>query len=90
MNAESSTRTPSIANLPQISLPERISHVPYRPTSAPKAVMYSTLLSVVQYRALQGGWKEKKLSGYDKLSVLGDTRVNNCTVLIFNYLILFS
>ena len=37
---------------------------------------------VVQYRALQGGWKEKKLSGYDKLSGLGDTRVNNCTVLI--------
>ena len=44
---------------------------------------------VVQYRALQGGWKEKKLSGNDKLSGLGDTRVNNCTVLIFNYLILF-
>ena len=46
--------------------------------------------AVVQYRALKGGWKEKKLSGYDKLSGLGDTRVNNCTVLIFNYLILFS
>ena len=46
--------------------------------------------SVVQYRALQGGWKEKKLSGNDKLSGLGDTRVNNCTVVIFNYLILFS
>ena len=45
---------------------------------------------VVQYRDLQGGWKEKKLSGNDKLSGLGDTRVNNCTVLIFNYLILFS
>ena len=45
---------------------------------------------VVQYRALQGGWKKKKLSGNDKLSGLGDTRVNNCTVLIFNYLILFS
>ena len=45
---------------------------------------------VVQYRTLQGGWKEKKLSGNDKLSGLGDTRVNNCTVLIFNYLILFS
>ena len=47
---------------------------------------------VVQYRALQGGggWKNKKLSGNDKLSGLGDTRVNNCTVLIFNYLILFS
>ena len=45
---------------------------------------------VVQYRALQGGWKEKKLSGNDKLSGLGDTRVNNCTVVIFNYLILFS
>ena len=45
---------------------------------------------VVQYRALQGVWKEKKLSGYDKLSGLGDTRVNNCTVVIFNYLILFS
>ena len=41
--------------------------------------------SVVQYRALQGGWKEKKLSGYDKLSGTGDTRVNNCTVLIFNF-----
>ena len=46
--------------------------------------------AVVQYGALQGGWKEKKLSGYDKLSGLGDTRVNNCTVLIFNYFILFS
>ena len=45
---------------------------------------------VVQYRALQGGWKKKKLSENDKLSGLGDTRVNNCTVLIFNYLILFS
>ena len=45
---------------------------------------------VVQYRALQGPWKEKKLSGNDKLSGLGDTRVNNCTVVIFNYLILFS
>ena len=45
---------------------------------------------VVQYRALQGGWKKKKQSGNDKLSGLGDTRVNNCTVLIFNYLILFS
>ena len=45
---------------------------------------------VVQYMALQGGWKKKKLSGNDKLSGLGDTRVNNCTVLIFNYLILFS
>ena len=30
---------------------------------------------VVQYRALQGGWMEKKLSGYDKLSGLGDTRL---------------
>ena len=48
------------------------------------------LRSVVQYRALQGGWKEKKLSGNDKLFGLGDTRVNNCTVVIFNYLILFS
>ena len=47
-------------------------------------------VGVVQYRALQGGWKKKKLSGNDKLSGLGDTRVNNCTVLIFNYLILFS
>ena len=47
-------------------------------------------MPVVQYRALQGGWKKKKLSGNDKLSGLGDTRVNNCTVLIFNYLILFS
>ena len=28
-------------------------------------------LPVVQYRALQGGWKEKKLSGNDKLSRLG-------------------
>ena len=46
--------------------------------------------NVVQYRALQGGWKKKKLSGNDKLSGLGDTRVNNCTVLIVNYLILFS
>ena len=46
--------------------------------------------NVVQYRALQGPWKEKKLSGNDKLSGLGDTRVNNCTVVIFNYLILFS
>ena len=45
---------------------------------------------VVQYRALQGGWKEKKLSGFDKLSGLGDTRVNNCTVLIFNCFILVS
>ena len=45
---------------------------------------------VVQYRALQGGWKEKKLSGYGKLSGLRGTRVNNCTVVIFNYLILFS
>ena len=44
----------------------------------------------MQYRDLQGGWKGKKLSGYDKLSGLGDTRVNNCTVLIFNYLVLFS
>ena len=43
----------------------------------------------MQY-ALQGGWKEKKIIEYDKLSGLGDTRVNNCTVLIFNYLILFS
>ena len=33
---------------------------------------------------------KKKLSGNDKLSRLGDTSVNNCTVLIFNYLILFS
>ena len=49
-----------------------------------------TDLCVVQYRALQGCWKEKKLSGNDKLSGLGDTRVNNCTVLSFNYLILFS
>ena len=47
-------------------------------------------LIVVQYRALQGGWKKKKLSGNDKLSGLGDTRGNNCTVLIFNYLILLS
>ena len=45
---------------------------------------------VVRYRALQGGWKEKKLSRNDKLSGLGDTRVNNCTVLIFIYFILFS
>ena len=37
---------------------------------------------VVQYTALKGGWKEKKLSGYDKLPGMGDTRVNNCTVLI--------
>ena len=27
---------------------------------------------VVQYRALQGGWTKKKLSGHDKLSGLGD------------------
>ena len=46
--------------------------------------------TVVQYRALQGGWTKKKLSGNDKLSGLGDTRVNNCPVVIFNYLILFS
>ena len=45
---------------------------------------------VVQYRALQGGCKERKLSGYDKLSGLEDIRVNNCTVVIFNYFILFS
>ena len=48
------------------------------------------MATVVQYRALQGGWKEKKLSENDKLSGLGDTRVNNCTVVIFNDLILFS
>ena len=65
--------------------------------SAARAALYHTNLAapfwedaVVQYRALQGGWKEKKLSGNYKLSGLGDTRVNNCTVLIFNYLILFS
>ena len=46
--------------------------------------------SVVQYGALQGGWNGRKLSGNDKLSGLGGTRVNNCTVLIFNYSILFS
>ena len=45
---------------------------------------------VVQYGALQGGWNGRKLSGNDKLSGLGGTRVNNCTVLIFNYSILFS
>ena len=54
------------------------------------AVIGEHAVGVVQYRALQGRWKEKKLSGNDKLSGLGDTRVNNCTVLIFNYLILFS
>ena len=48
------------------------------------------LLSVVQYRALQGGWKEKKLSGMTSCPDWGGTRVNNCTVVIFNYLILFS
>ena len=47
-------------------------------------------MAVVQYRALQGGWNGRKLSGNDKLSGLGGTRVNNCTVLIFNYSILFS
>ena len=53
-------------------------------------VGHAGIPGVVQYMALQGGWKKKKLSGNDKLSGLGDTRVNNCTVLIFNYLILFS
>ena len=53
-------------------------------------MLFHTTELVVQYRALQGGWKEKKLGGNGKLSVLGDTRVNNCTVLIFNYPILFS
>ena len=48
------------------------------------------ILSVVQYGALQGGWNGRKLSGTDRLSGLGGTRVNNCTVLIFNYSILFS
>ena len=46
--------------------------------------------TVVQEWALQGGWNERKLIGYDNLSGMGDTRVNNCTVFIFNYLILFS
>ena len=50
--------------------------------STQKYVLVTDHQAVVQYRALQGGWKEKKLSGYDKLSGLGDTRVNNCTVLI--------
>ena len=45
---------------------------------------------VVQYRALQGVWNGRKLSGNDKLSGLGGTRVNNCTVFIFNCFILFS
>ena len=36
----------------------------------------------MQYGALQGGWNGRKLSGNDKLSGLGGTRVNNCTVLI--------
>ena len=52
--------------------------------------MYINIGPVVQCRALPGGWKEKKLSGNDKLSGFGDTSVNNCTVFIFNYLILFS
>ena len=52
--------------------------------------LWALMVAVVQYRALQGGWKEKKLSENGKLSELGDTRVNNCTVVIFNYLILFS
>ena len=38
----------------------------------------------------KGGWNGRKLSGNDKLSRLGGTRVNNCTVLIFNCSILFS
>ena len=46
--------------------------------------------TVVQHWALQGGWDGRKIIGYDNWSGLGDTRVNNCTILIFNYLILFS
>ena len=59
-------------------------------SSSDEATKMLIFHAVVQHRALQGGWKKRKLSGNDKLSGLGDTRVNNCTVLTFDYLILFS